>query len=1263
MISSRTSELATRASPAHQSRKKARFESLGRRLPEVTTTAALFVIVFLQRPGRITRDTKLNLSVDPSRFLSEVTHLWDPLSGFGSVPNQAYGYLFPIGPFYSAGSALHVPMWITERLWLGLLLAAAFWGTVLLAEALTLGGRWSRMAGATAYALSPIVLAQAHDTAYIFPAVFLPWVILPLVRVDEGRLPAWSGAARSGLAVLLMGGVNATEVFAVLVLPLLWFATRRSPLKQAKLVCCWAVAVLLATAWFMLPLWFQAKYWFNAVPYTETSTTTTAVANAPEILRGAGVWTSFSLAPTWTTAGQMLEANAFVIVATAVVAGIGLYGLARRDMPHRIFLASAVIVCAVIVCSGYWGRLGGPFSSTIDSLLGGSLTTFRNISKFQPVLSLAVALGFVHGVASIGNRWRTWNWVGGRPILLGLLVLVAAALGVSAGPALTGQIYPEGSFTAIPNYWHQAADWINARGSMSNTLVIPGSGFADLAWGNPLDQPIQALATVPWANRAEEPVGSVGSTQLLDSIDQLLLEGQPQPGLSEYLARAGVRYLLVENDVAPADVQGPGPAQIRLVLANEPGLDRVAGFGPVVRPANFGPDIESLYDPHGATREIRSLDVYRVRQTPSGDALVTTYPVSSGVMLSGGPQAELALANDGLLTNEAVGLSGDPLAPTFKETTWVDTDGQQRRDVEYTLLYDNVSYVLSPGETAAGKTGPPNQWTVVPGSEHETVSRLSGAASASASSYGPLFSVVPGYQPLSAFLPASSGSMWQANPQDGRPWLQINFDHPVPLHTITITPAAGSPAQTVITKVRVSTNHGAVTSNLAPRSRPQSVSTPVGDASYLRITLVGLTGARGQFPTGPGIVHVGIPGVRVSESWKVPNDGRSSPGITPSYVFTSPLPNQFAYFKTPDEQPAMSRTFSVSRAGKFVLSGKASPLETLSLSAHQLPSGGAPASAASLSSPYTVPCGFGPTLKVDGASYRTAVSGTLGDLYALRAMTLTVCGPLGPFIALSPGTHSINGVAGGDFKITQLALTGTSLSRVSHSTRQTTVNQWGGQSRTLTASAGPAAILNVHQNFNTGWQASVDGRILRPVQLDGWQQGWVLPASSRPLVIEMRFAPDGGFRAVLILGAGLAGLLVILALWPSRRRRRAPSLGETGTCEAVLKAEVASPKRTRALTATSLAVLTIAVFLIAGPVALAVPALIAVRRLAPDRTVLPWICAGGATLAGLAIALKTGYLAGPWLGNGSYTAQALGALALAALAASLVPAARRPRES
>ncbi len=362
----------------------------------------------------------------------------------------------------------------------------------------------------------------------------------------------------------------------------------------------------------------------------------------------------------------MIETSPVVIVASSVVAGLGLYGLARRNMPNRLFLVLAVIVGVVLVGAGYWGHLGGPFSSTVHTLLDGPLAAFRNVIKFQPIITLPLALGLAHALEQFAGTLRKLNGRVSTHCVSGSSLSTILVLGLSAAPILIGKLYPNGSYTAIPSYWYQATNWINARGAMSNTLVVPGSSFARLSWGNPLDQPMEPLATVPWANRNISQLSSIGNAQFLDALDQVLAGGQPVPGLDQYLARAGVRYLLVENDVNPAESQTPPPVEVRTVLANESESTRVAAFGPVVKSPNAGPGVERLYDPLGVTHGIRSLEVYRVAATGSGNAMVTTYPASTGIRLSGGPQGLLPLAGTTQLDHQAVALAGDPLGPKFE---------------------------------------------------------------------------------------------------------------------------------------------------------------------------------------------------------------------------------------------------------------------------------------------------------------------------------------------------------------------------------------------------------------------------------------------------------------------------------------------------------------------------------------------------------------------------------------------------------------------
>ena len=98
---------------------------------------------------------------------------------------------------------------------------------------------------------------------------------------------------------------------------------------------------------------------------------------------------------------------------------------------------------------------------------------------------------------------------------------------------------------------------------------------------------------------------------------------------------------------------------------------------------------------------------------------------------------------------------------------------------------------------------------------------------------------------------------------------------------------------------------------------------------------------------------------------------------------------------------------------------------------------------------------------------------------------------------------------------------------------------WGPAHREVRIpAASTSRVLVVPESINPGWVAhtSAGGR-LAPVAVNGWQQGWVVPAGTSGIV-TLTFAPNALYRAGLGGGLALLPLLALMAWWPHRGRDR-----------------------------------------------------------------------------------------------------------------------------
>ena len=209
--------------------------------------------------------------------------------------------------------------------------------------------------------------------------------------------------------------------------------------------------------------------------------------------------------------------------------------------------------------------------------------------KLEPVIAAALALGLAHAAAT----WLAES-PGGRPAVssgsspLEARAVVGLVLVGLMLPYLSGQVLNPGSFSAVPRYWYQAAAFLAARSPQNTALVVPADAHGDYLWGDPIDDPLVALATSPWAQAGLVPYGGAGSQILLDTAENAIESGEQVPGLAGYLQRAGVRYIVVRNDLDPRQVGYTSAALVHQTLAQS-GFTRVAAFGPPIGGAQIEP--------------------------------------------------------------------------------------------------------------------------------------------------------------------------------------------------------------------------------------------------------------------------------------------------------------------------------------------------------------------------------------------------------------------------------------------------------------------------------------------------------------------------------------------------------------------------------------------------------------------------------------------------------------------------------------------------
>ncbi len=930
-----------------------------------------YVPLLFTARGRVAADTKTYLYLDPDRLLERAPWMWDPNIGFGTVTHQNIGYLFPMGPWYWTFDRLGVPDWVAQRLWLGSVLFAAGAGVLFLLRSLG----WQRdgvgseaaeeadrrswlvrlsgggaLAGAALYMLSPFVLENAGR----FSVLLLPWAGLPwLVGLTQRALRSgsWRHPAVFALVVTVVGGVNATALVLAGIGPLLWvpFAVwvhREVPLRRAlATVVRIGVLTLGCSLWWMAGLAIQGSYGIEILRYTETVKTVAGTSLASEVLRGLGYWFFYGgdKVDPWIEASGRYMGSLWLIAVSFALPALALLAAVVTRWRYRAYFVALMVLGTAVAVGAYPydgpSPLGALFKAAARSSTAG--LAMRSTARAAPLVILGVAVLVAAGLGALSRRLPR------RAAVATALVAVLAAVGLP--PLWTGDAIghnlqrPED----IPDYWEEAAAFLDSRDDGTRVLEIPGSDFASYRWGSTIDPITPGLMDRPYVARELIPYGSPPSADLLIALDRRLQEDQLDPAVLAPLARLmGVGDIVVRSDLQFERFNTTRPRALWAVL-DQP----VEGLG---EPVTFGeprPNLPiarlPLTDEEEAAIPADVADPPPVAVFPVEDPvpIVRAHSASRALVLAGDGEGVVEAAAAGVLDGRtplfySAALAAEPaLRARLLEggADLVVTDTNRRRGRRWSTLWENTGATEQAGQEPLGDDITDNRLPLFPDADDDAYTTVEqrGVRQVIATNYGNPVTYTPENRPANA-LDRDLDTAWRVgdfSPVEGER-LRIDTEEPVTTdHVDLVQPVSGA-RDRYITRVQVLLDgEDAGTFDLDDSSRtPDGQRLDLGERTFSRLDLVvrgDNVGARRRYdglsPVGFAEVRVGD--VRVDEVVRLPSDllaaaGAGSADSALDVLLERNRSNPLQQGRG-DEELSMVRAFDLPTARSFSLAGDA----------------------------------------------------------------------------------------------------------------------------------------------------------------------------------------------------------------------------------------------------------------------------------------------------------------------------------------------------
>jgi arabinofuranan 3-O-arabinosyltransferase len=322
-------------------------------------------------------------------------------------------------------------------------------------------------------------------------------------------------------------------------------------------------------------------------------------------------------------------------------------------------------------------------------------------------------------------------------------------------------------------------------------------------------------------------------------VQRLFAAGRPSLGLADTLARQGISYVVLRNDLDPDTSRSARPILVHRAIEGSPRLEKVAQFGAPVGPGT----VAGFVADSGLRPRYPAVEIYRVGSpggAPGNPGAPYFADIDRLARVDGGPEVLPRLDERRRLLGQPplgpVLMSADARSAGLAAPVVTVTDTPTARETDYGRVDEHSSAIRAAGDARHTYNRVPDY--PVPGAAPVfgswTGGRITVSSSSSDSTAMP--DVAPATSPAAA-IDGDPATAWVSNALQAAvgQWLQVDFDHPVTNAAITLTPSATAVGAQV-RRIAIDTATGSTTLRFDEAGKPLTAALPYGETPWVRIT-------------------------------------------------------------------------------------------------------------------------------------------------------------------------------------------------------------------------------------------------------------------------------------------------------------------------------------------------------------------------------------------------------------------------------------------